>query len=425
MGSCYVISLIAAVYNKMPPEMLEQEFEIEMDMLAAEIKSVNVNKMLLLNLTQASTIKKIESENSHESPFSIDILIVGSQFKMEAAQAQLNSWASHTAVRHFFLATEFDDVDPTCYKTMTDKDIKDHVGKKCRQRQSTSYWKGMNADNDLTRYFTMHYARIQWLMKKKSPSGWLCAQRRFGVALTKVVDMYATTQSLPDYFIIADDDTYINLEHIVELMIRGPQRRAVGGDVDELTTEFPTQNTPVVWAGCRVRAIDHIIKWSIPYGGYGTFFSKGSLERLIQPLYCNGTNVGFDQERCLGLEPKTNQNSTIGEKKYFESGDSVNQMMYKYIRKEETFCLHSDWFIGFLVNFYNISRHVVDNGMRFDNPWTASEMRLHSFMNSEIYSKPSGNCIDAGKCKANATVCHYINETGMELTNLAAQKLMA
>jgi len=376
-------------------------------------------EILLLNVTDASALKRIESDLNHKSPFKIDILIVGSQFKTKAAQAQFNTWASHKAVRHFFMATEFDDADPTCYKTMTDAMIKDHVLNKCKRAR---YWEETNLLSNLTEYFTSNYARLQWLEKKKSPSGWLCAQRRFGVTLTKVVELYAETLSLPDYFIIADDDTYINIDHIVELMMRGPQRRA--GEVDQLNAEFPTQDTPVVYAGCRVRAPDYKIKWTFPFGGFGTFFSKGSLQRLIQPLHCNGTDAGFEPEACLGLEPKTNNNWAIGEKEYFKLGDSINQMMYKYIRNVETYCLHSDWLVGYLVNFYNISRHVVTNGMRFDDPGTDPEMRLHSFMGSEIYRNGQGNCANSGKCEANATVCHYVKETGMQMNHLAAQKLL-
>jgi len=90
----------------------------------------------------------------------------------------------------------------------------------------------------------------------------------------------------------------------------------------------------------------------------------------------------------------------------------------------ETFCLHSDWFIAYIVNFYNVSRHVVTNGMYFDHQGTAPEMRLHSFMGSEIYTKGEGNCANSRRCDANATACHYVNETGMQMTHLAAQKLL-
>jgi hypothetical protein len=382
-------------------------------------------EMLLLNVTDASSAQRIESNLNHKSPFKIDILIVGSQFKTKAAQAQFDTWASHKAGRHFFLATEFDDANPTCYQAMTDAMIQDHLSNKCKRPK--------NVLNDLARSFTSSYARLQWLAKKKSSSGWMCAQRRFDVALTKVVEIYAETLSLPDYFIIADDDTYINLEHIVELMMRRPaQLQSSRADADAgevvLDAAFPTHHTPVVWAGCRVRAPDHKIKWTIPYGDYGTFFSKGSLQRLIEPLHCNknGTDAGIEPDACLGLEPETNNNWAIGEKEYFESGDSINQMMYKYIRNVETCCLHSDWFIGYAVNVYNVSRHVVTNGIRFDHQGTAPEMRLHSFMGSEIYTRGEGNCRNGAgvKCDANATACHYGNETGIQMTHLATQKLL-
>ena len=203
--------------------------------------------------------------------------------------------------------------------------------------------------------------------------------------------------------------------------MRRPQSGA--GEVNQENIEFPTPNTPVVWAGCRIN-LDRSTPFA--YGGYGTYFSKGSLQRLMQPLHCDETAAEFEQEKCVGLEPKTNNNASIGEKEFFQSGDSINQMMYKYVRNVETFCLHSDWFIAYIVNFYNISRHVVTNGMELDKGRnSAPEVRLHALMGSEILqSAKTGSCLNDSTCPANATICHYVNETGMQMAHFGAQKLL-
>ena len=289
---------------------------------------------LRLSATDSSTIKRIESDSKHESPFSIDILIVGSQYKTEVAHAQLNTWASHEGVRHIFIATESDDPDQTtCDETMTNDMVEDEVSMKCSQPAPSFP------------VFAMHPA--YYYMKKKNASSWVCEQKRFAMAFTKVVEIYADTQSLPGYLVVADEYTSINLDHISRLLMkRRPPNRVV--EVIREDSEFSTRtNPPVVWAGCKSR--HHYTSSAYAFGGYGTYFNKKSLKRLIQPLHCDGTGSEFEQDTCAGiLEPESNINNAwpIGEEnELFESGDSINRMMYKYVRNVETVCLHSDWFI--------------------------------------------------------------------------------
>jgi len=289
---------------------------------------------LRLSATNSSTIKRIESDSKHESPFSIDVLIVGSHYETEAAQTQLNTWASHESVRHFFVATEFDDPDQTCDEIMTNAMVDDHVSTKCSQPAPSFP------------VFAMHPARYS--TEKKNDSEWACAQRRFAMAFTKVVEMYAETQSLPDYLIITDDKTSVNLDHMAKLMIHRTQSRGV--EVKREASKFPTQNPPVVWAGCRTHLSTRNRGFgSSAYGGYGTYFNEESLRHLIQPLHCdgNGGATELEKEKCAGLKPTSNNNTASigGEKEFFQSGDSINRMMYKYVRNVETLCLHSDWFI--------------------------------------------------------------------------------
>ncbi len=388
-------------------------------------------EMLLLKTEDASSIRRKEeilmAKEIRQSPYTIDILIVGSKNSTEQAQTQRDTWASHEAVRHFFLSTEDDHTtDPMCSENLNSIDKVARHSRVCRSRR---YWERENALNPLTRYFKLQYAQTRWLAKKKNPIGWLCAQRRFATSFTSVAQMYAETHSFPDYFIIADDDTYVNIDKIVQMLIEEPSHDLEAKKKNKtitMTTIYPSSETPLVLAGCRVRSPESMVNLTFSFGGYGTFFSKGSLQRLVQPLHCNDTNAlttEFERGVCKKLLNKSNHeypvSATIAEEGFYERGDSVNDVFYKYSRNIPHFCLHSDWFLGYLTNFYNISQHTVPGTGDWFGNWfdgrkmNVQESRLYSIESSEIYKHPSGQCLyskDFSKdCDANATVCHRVS----------------
>ena len=200
---------------------------------------------------------------------------------------------------------------------------------------------------------------------------------------------------------------YIHLEKFEESLLMGPKQNRSVKEVD-LEAIIPPQTTPVVWAGCRCREPAHQIKWTFPFGGYGIYFSKASLERLIQPLYCNGSpKNNFELEVCEFLK---NNRTMLGEEAFFQSGMSVGDLMGEYTKNVNMFCLHSDTMLAYIVNFYNISRHVVSE-------WEVGDghvhSRIHAWLDSEIYSSWKGNCVYEGtheNCTSKAPVCHYVNE---------------
>mmetsp|Transcript_26871 Transcript_26871/g.43680 ORF Transcript_26871/g.43680 Transcript_26871/m.43680 type:complete len:93 (+) Transcript_26871:1-279(+) len=65
--------------------------------------------------------------------------------------------------------------------------------------------------------------------------------------------------------------------------------------------------------------------------------------------------------------------------------------------------MHSDWVIGYFVNHYNVSKHVV-------NPYykDVPHARIESHKKSEIYRKPSGFCKNDRVCKAGTEICHRV-----------------
>ncbi len=94
------------------------------------------------------------------------------------------------------------------------------------------------------------YARYKFLQAKANPVGWLCAIPRPYAGLRKVYQYYqARKQSLPDYLIILDDDTYYNMEAF--------QRKN-----ERLNSSIPT-----VVAGCLVRQPVRQINFTFPFGG--------------------------------------------------------------------------------------------------------------------------------------------------------------
>jgi len=280
-------------------------------------------------------------------------------------------------------------------------------------------------------------------MKRSKPAGWLCAQRRHSIALAKVTRLYrangASSSSnsgdydLPDYLFIGDDDSYVNLDHLSEMLIHQPQRlERVEGISSQEHSIIPTHDTPVVWAGCRVRWPINQVNFTFAYGGFGYFFSKSSLRRLVQPLHCNVTTTTTAQK---GIEINNDDdplitsyvkhacdrltepgNALIGEDKFFTSGMSLMDV-WVAMTEMNPFCMHADWIYGYFVNFYNISRHTVHtNGMNwFDDRFgDVPESRLHGLTpDSEVYKYKTGFCEYDGKCEQNATLCHHINEDVM------------
>mmetsp|Transcript_12453 Transcript_12453/g.18713 ORF Transcript_12453/g.18713 Transcript_12453/m.18713 type:complete len:564 (+) Transcript_12453:29-1720(+) len=420
-----------------------------------QTESNHKKKLLFLNATDASTLvigatakAKAKQEKGQNLPYTIDVLIIGSKNNIDQAKVQRETWASHEAVRHFILSTEYDNVgaDEECKNDnpLSSKQLSQAL-QPCNNKYQ--FWREENARSILSDFYSTNYARQQWLEKKSNPKGWLCVQRRFITSFTRIVELYYETKSLPDYFILADDDTYINIDHIVKQMIVEPEElRAKGIHQDMM--EFPTVDVPVVTAGCRVRAPDQMLTLLSPYGGYGTFFSRGALERLIEPIPCRrediinkradnnsssklansairSGNIAEDQQSCAKLLHKAKyaypMSATIAEEKYFKVGDSLNQVFYKYSREVKIFCLHSDWFIGYIANFHNVSRHqtLVGGDEYFDKrKMNVTENRLHSLPNSEIYRahRPGGFCKYGDKlsCVPGATVCHRMNSTTLK-----------
>eukprot|EP00980_Cylindrotheca_fusiformis_P006201 scaffold1327_cov124-Cylindrotheca_fusiformis.AAC.5 len=419
-------------------------------------------KRQLLNLStlhyRNSSLTEYEELHSEQSDFSVDVLIVGSLQQTELPTTQLETWASHKSVRHFVLATELDTPNPNCLHEMNNNSIFEEVNW-CKARHTPRYL-SLGPENELSKLWTNSYARFEWLQKKKNPAGWLCAQPRFPYAMVKMLDFYREHRNFPDYLVLADDDLYLDMEVFTNEYLVSPNRAYHHQKKKEskqpYTTELedmliPPPSIPTVWAGCRVRPPIHLINFTFPFGGYGTYFSTAALKRMVKPLYChsnhttirgstaaarNTSNTLFQNEACQRLKPGM---VNIGEAKYYKPGMSVRDLILEFLTKEERFCAHSDWFLAYFVNYYNISRHTITQKLYPGKPWRfddfmehVPEARLHTIAfqepdDSEVYRSPLGNCAYDGtiECDVRAKICHYVNTTVMKRLFAAKTNLLA
>jgi len=417
----------------------------------------------------------------------IDILSIGSRTLPLLQKAQYNSWASHSSRRFFIAANELDDPDPNCSVNVTSKYALE-MSDKCRARTGKKFWKQAgNATNWLTDDWTEKYAGQQWLDTKSNPGGWMCAQRRFTASLSKLLRLYRDaivaakkanggssgrnfdpSQIFPDYLILGDDDTAIDLEYISNKLCHQPKEREREREreqeinknkadaVDVLLEEPQPPSKSTVYAGCLIRLTpDENHKYAVPYGGFGVFFSKGSLERFAAPLECNSddnddpsTKIAtttteptqidieaarwrsfhprFVKEACLRLSPSTEADFVhLGERTLFTPGMSVSDLMGVFTASDDHFCVHSDWAITYFVNFYSISRHTPEgDGIDFHTNFDArvNHGRMFSLDGSYTYAYNSlhdstNYCINDSTdlCREHPTraVCHRLGPDDM------------
>lgn len=370
-----------------------------------DTKQQRRNKIMYLNQTTAESLQRAHREYlSSNASSTFDILSISSKFNLKLPHAQHETFASHSSVRNFIIATEDDDLDPTCYKTKTMEDVE----KQSRTCKHYKHWIDLNALNKLTRFFSNGYAGIKWLKGKKNPIGWLCAQKRFHYAFVKYMELLEQSNvMIPDYLMIMDDDTYVNV-HDLEKYLMQPSSTE---DKDDGNVPVSSQ-TPVMYAGCRVRAPTNSIKWTFPFGGWGIYLSRGAMKKWMTPIDCTNQANTEHAELCRRYTQTFSSPSsdssiiTIGEGKFFQNGMNLNQVFRQYLEKEETYCLHGDWFFGYMANYLNISRHVIPtageypvvgyggaSAKYFDEAETGVENRLHTIMGSEQYKFAEGLCL--------------------------------
>lgn len=257
----------------------------------------------------------------------IDIVSIGSKTRFEHLKAQASTWVSHPYVRSFWGFTEKQGHNETC-DSMTDEEITSHVDSCVAGFDETA--------GHIQEFITEGYTLIEDGRRRRD-AGWICAQRRVGRALgwlKHVAYKDHDQDSLPDLLLIVDDDTYIDLNIIEEKT--GEFKAIADGSVEVL--------------GSCLFEESGFIKWPFSYGGFGTFFSKASIQQLIRPIHCENTdeNEG-DQDVCKSI-----QLGRLGESKLFHEGMSIAELFHDY-SSLKMFCLHSDWLLGYIARYYLFS----------------------------------------------------------------------
>merc|ERR1719148_648079 len=130
----------------------------------------------------------------------------------------------------------------------------------------------------------------------------------------------------PDYLVLTDDDTYLDMEMFTKEFLTIPTQQRTETPEEMLT---PPPEVPTVWAGCRVRSPVHQVNNTFAFGGFGTYFSKAAIQRMAVPLHCGDEekrrndgsfqDLTFEEEACRRMQP---EQTTIGEVRYHKPGMS-------------------------------------------------------------------------------------------------------
>ena len=216
-------------------------------------------------------------------------------------------------------------------------------------------------------------------------AGWMCAQQRVGVAIETLGRFYRMKANpLPDYVMLQDDDTYYNMMRME----------------DFLKDKDPS--IPLAEAPCLIRHAQ-LDNFSFPWGGYGLVLSRGAIENLIRPISCTDeSDDEFEQNVCARLK-----DDMLGERQHFRNGMSVSDLMGAHVRgnlftkfshNNWGYCLHSDWVVGYFINYYYISSAI--KGFK-------SHVRIEGTLGG-TFKEDKGNCVHGNvtMCTEAAHVCH-------------------
>ena len=348
---------------------------------------------------------------------SIDIVSIGSIRKPESQQAQQNTFVSHYTVRNFHRYNELNDTDRACYSDLTQEQF-NQIHLFCTRR-----------DEQQSRITTL-FGTDRMNFRPINATGWLCAQKRPIDGLYKTLQPFVVHQRyqrmvfspgsnydgltqkiqpissigipLPKYLILIDDDTYLNMTFISDI----------------LSKQYSYQD-PYLLTGCLLQ-FNKYTMYKFPFGGYATIMTQKVIENLIQPIYCNPRNINkryqlinnneFNRRVCLRL-----QQNLIGEQSYFHDGMSVLDLMYTFSSSllftkihdwinGTGYCFHSDHALGYFFGFYYIG--VPDRV--WSNPLLTVENAKERGYSYNDLSKEFNTCNNKRlECGEHTTICHY------------------
>ena len=306
----------------------------------------------------ASTISRnSHDENNKKSSTpvpSFDILSVGSLSQQHLHKAQQETFGSHRAVRYFYAATEKDDSEVDCHRKLQYNTLT-RIAVRCRNRNKDQY--------PVLAKISKNYFTVAKLERKHNPEAWICAQKRPFDGFYNMIKQYYGHQpppklyedeqdeqhqepqeqrrlsslsdtkdkSLPDYLVIADDDTWLNMDQLLQFV---PHHYPSNG------------STPHVVAGCLMFTTFFIEYFSFPYGGFGIILNRKALERMLQPLHCgdfsqvgNGTTTSLNDIPNTWLSDANYETfacwrlaqNGVGERDVYRDGMTIADLMHTYV----------------------------------------------------------------------------------------------
>ena len=233
----------------------------------------------------------------------LDIISIGSLLKESFQDAQARTFGAHYMVRSFYSITESNDTDTSCFNDLSTDQIDDIIN-------FCSVSDGLSFENKLFR---------NMLFQPRLHAGWICAQKRPIDGLYKVLQKYKHEHiPIPDYLLLIDDDTYLNIDSVSAL----------------LRDKYPPTAHNAL-AGCNFKFLNHRSSFTFAYGGFGSFLSRATVRRLMQPIDCSEVNSDgvvkdpFARLACWRLD-----RNAIGEKPFFENGMSVADLMYQFAAQQ-------------------------------------------------------------------------------------------
>jgi hypothetical protein len=348
--------------------------------------------------------------NSSGEGLVFDFISIGSKSRLKYLKAQQRTFGAHSSVRHFFSITEDDDYDQECNTKLTPHDAS-HIYDFCHDKKRNEV---------LSRKHPILKRRKEFAFQKQEAMGWMCAQKRPNDGLQKALKKYTqqeyskSTLSFPDYLVIIDDDSYVNME-LVE---------------DYLAGIYNSSDANII-AGCLIRYMDSPI--TIPWGGFGTVLSKGALQNLARRVDCNKSSLQQQGDEFIVNACQRLDEDLFGEKRYFQNSMNVGELIHAYVSTEKFtdyqkwtdrgFCLHSDMIWGYFFNYYNIGNHAGDpfyadeehNRMQSYQMSKNFAGKGHSRFSAQKQFAMKGRCRTRGNqaCTVDSHICHNINPDSM------------
>jgi hypothetical protein len=336
----------------------------------------------------------------------IDIVSVGSNSRLDYLATQRETFGRHHAVRNYIGLTEDASSEPNCDATVS-PDAAKAIQNYCRLDVSLTF--PDNAPGTLLNRMRQIYAGWDdFLATKKNPGGWLCAQRRASDGLYRLLQLYKT-QPIPDYVILMDDDTFVDLSAVS----------------DYLTAVYDS-NDATVMVGCLIRFVLTLTNFAIPWGGWGTILSRGAIQNLLRPINCNYIQDDFEQNACDRLDQ-----NLFDEQRYWQTDMTVMDLINAYVmtnrysdyqkwsESKGSFCVHSDWVWGYFFNYYNIGNHTGHTAHTETDRMTTYRISYTYAVYPPRKEATDGQCrMEGVNCTVDSDICHYVSSDLMR--NLTA-----